>query len=502
MATRRWMLLTLVAVLTLGSLAVTGGYAWYLHSDLYRRQCSAALSESLSLPADIGRVVPRSRNSREFDDVIVWLPERRGEALTCDQALLVNTPTEADADAYEINLTSGRCEISARTWLRGDFRGIIESGLRPGFSPDGPRRVNFSNMDLTLARDHIRAELADAAGRVEFEDAQRATAQVLCSSLNDYQSPDPVLLSARFSPRNGGIRVDELELIVPDIPLHALNLDQIAGLNLQSGSFNGRWVYQENDDGSQSAVRGRCADLSLEECTRGVLPVPWRGFCPEIELQELRVVNHRPQRLRFRGILRDIALADILATWGLPPIDTTITLDVGAANLSPAGIDSFIASGQARKIPLQDVTATLGYGTMTGLLDVTIADLTIENNHIKSLDATFEIVEATDPPNWIEGRLLEELVRQTLKIPIPPLLPERIEYTRLGFRLQVRDEELLVFGTHGPDQKTILTVCMGGHDIPLISEPTTSFDLRPWLDDLRSRAKEQIENALPADMAP
>ena len=490
------------AALTLGSLTATGGYAWYLHSDLYRQRCCAALSAALSLPTDIGRAVPRSRIAREFDHVVVWMPERRGEALTCDRAIVVETPTAENTDAYEINLTSGQCEISARTWLREDFRGIIESGLRPGFSPDGPQRVNFSDMDLTLVRDRIRAELTDAAGHVAFENAQRATASVLCSSLNGYQSPDPVLLSACFSPHHHGIRVDKLELVVPEIPLHAINLQQIAGLNLQSGSFNGRWRYQENDEGSHSEVRGRCTDLSLEECTRGALRVPWRGYCPEIELQELRVVDHRPQRLRFRGVLRDVELADILATWGLPPIDTTITLDVGAASLSPAGIDSFVASGLARKIPLEDVTAALGYGTMTGLLDVTVADLTIEHNRIKSLDATFEVAEATDPPNWIEGRLLEELVKQTLRVQLPPLLPERIEYTRLGFRLQVRDEVLQVFGTHGLDEKIILTVRMGGHDIPLVPEPPTSFDLRPWLDDLRGRAREQIEQALPADIAP
>ena len=400
---RRWILLSLAAVLTLGSLLTSGGYAWYLGSDLNRRRCAAALSEALSLPADIGGVVPRSRIARQFDDVIVWLPERRGKALTCNEAIVVRTPLAADPEAYEIHLSSGACEISARTWLREDFRGIIESGLRPGFAPDGPRRVNFSNMSLTFARDRIRATLSDAAGHVEFENAQLATAAVLCSSLNGYQSPDPVLLTARFSPLDRGIRVDELELVVPAISLYAINLDQIAGLNLKSGSFNGRLTYRESASGSETTVRGRCADLSLVECTRGAVPVAWRGYCPEIELQELRVVNRQPQRLRFRGLLTEVELADVLATWGLPPINALVTLNVGAADLSPAGIDHFVASGEARKIPLDSVSAALGYGTMTGLLDVTISDLTIEDSRIKSLDARFAVAEATDPPTGSRG---------------------------------------------------------------------------------------------------
>ncbi len=34
----------------------------------------------VGLPAEIGRVVPRSRRTREFDQVRIWLPQRRDEA--------------------------------------------------------------------------------------------------------------------------------------------------------------------------------------------------------------------------------------------------------------------------------------------------------------------------------------------------------------------------------------------------------------------------------------
>ena len=79
----RYLVLTAASLVLAGSLATTGGYAWYLRSSGYRQACAAYLSERLELPSDIGRVIPRSRCSREFDDVVVWLPDRRGRALSC-----------------------------------------------------------------------------------------------------------------------------------------------------------------------------------------------------------------------------------------------------------------------------------------------------------------------------------------------------------------------------------------------------------------------------------
>ena len=64
-------------------------------------------------------------------------------------------------------------------------------------------------------------------------------------------------------------------------------------------------------------------------------------------------------------------------------------------------------------------------------------------------------------------------------------------------KLEVRDEVLYIFGTHGPRETTILTARLFDRDLPLVFEPRRSFDLRPWLDDLRARAAAQLEQALP-----
>ncbi len=243
----RVIVLAVLAGLVYGSLLATGGYAWYLRSDGYRKSCAARLSDSLRLPAEIGRVVPRSRNAREFQDVRVWLPERRGEAAYCRRAIVVGQPTANDADAYELQLLGGWCEISTRTWLREDYRTVLESGLRPGFDPDGPRRVVFSGMDLTFEHQGFRAALRDAHGVVAFENPVQGWATVHCNEFNGHTTADAVVLRVEFSPQAPGVRLDRVELIVPELPIAIVGLEDLAGLGLRTGSFSGRVQYRETD---------------------------------------------------------------------------------------------------------------------------------------------------------------------------------------------------------------------------------------------------------------
>ena len=292
------------------------------------------------------------------------------------------------------------------------------------------------------------------------------------------------------------MRIDRVDLVVPEMPVRVAGLHELAGVGVRSGRFDGRLVYEEHEGGARLVVSGRCMELKLPECTAGLTPVPWRGYCPEIELQELRVEDRRPVRVRFRGVLSEVALGDILALWGLEDVGGTLTLQVGAADFSTGGIQRFVASGGGVGISLKSLTEGLGWGTMSGCLNVTITDLTIEDNRLKSLDAALVVADALEQPNWVEGRLLREMISRALKIELPALLPERIEYTRLGLRLEVRDEVLYVFGTHGEREQTILTVRMFEREVPLVFEPRRSFDLRPWLDELRARAARQLEERL------
>ena len=485
--------LSSVAALVWGSLGVTGGYAWYLRSDAYRLGAAEYLSEYLDLPAEIGRVVPRSMRVQEFRDITVYLPDRRAKAFSCESAVVTSTPSEDDPDAYELQLTGGSCELSDRTWLRGDYRQVLESGLRPSFDQDGPQRVQFSGMDISFVRSRFSLSMENAAGRLVFSSPQHGDASLFCQRFNGYDAGADVHLTAEFSPTETGVQVDSLELTVPRMPLYILKLDDLIGSEIRSGDFAGKLSYAEAGAERRVTAAGACYDIDLSEWTRMLSPAPWRGRCPEIELQECRFNGRTLERLRFRGILQDLKLGDILATFGIDGVGGDLTLNVGQADLSPTGIRRFIASGRCRGVSLAAVTKALGWGEMTGVLNIQIDDLTIEDNHLISMDAIISIDDAVQTPNRIEGRLIHEVVKRALKMSLPPLLPESIEYSRFGLRLEVRDEELFIFGSHGRHEKTILTIRMFDNDFPLINEPENAIDLKPWMDDLRRRMLEAIQ---------
>lgn len=485
----------LVVIVAGGAIAASAGYAWYLRSATCRERARSALSETLGLPADIGRVVPRSLTARQFNDVVVWLPDRRGQALVCREAVVVERPTVRDPTAYDLVLRGGSCEISPRTWLRDDYRSVLESGLRPGFAPDGPQRVDFSEMDISFQRERFGLTLDDAAGRVSFEDARLGVVHISCSRLNGHAADYPVFLDGAFAPANPGIRVETVELTVPRLPLRILRLGELSGAAIDSGTFDGRVTYSEAGGQKLLVLSGHCADLELCELT-AMLPRPWRGRCPDVELTELRVADRRPTAMRFRGVLTGVQLADVLAPWGFGHIDGAVELSVRTAELTERGIERLIASGRCTGVALEPLTAAIGAGRMSGDLRVLIDDLTIIDNHVATLRATLQVQDATEHPNWVEGALLRAAVHHVLKFNLPPLLPERIEYTRLGLRIDIRDEVLNVFGTHGSDGRAILTIRLLGQDLELVKEPRQSFDLRPTLADARRRLAELLRGPL------
>ncbi len=502
MRTGRIIAAGVLIVVLFASLSWTGGYAWYWRSNRYRETCRAHLSDSLGLPAQIGRVVPRSWRSQQFDDVIVWLPDRDGQAFRCERALVAYLPDNHE-DEYEIDLFDGFCEISSRTWLRPGYRRVLEQGLRPGFGPDGPRQVRFSNMSLHVSRGDFHLDLREAGGRVVFENQRIGRAAVACRVFNDCEVPTPVFLNAAFSARAEGVQVDMLELRVPPMPLAIMRLESILNTQVRSGTFEGTLVHRESGTDQTTVVSGGFTDVMLAELTGGLFDEPWQGRCPELEVNEFRVENDRPVRLRFRGVLAGIAPDDLLDVWQYPSGGGTVTLRIRQADLSPEGIDLLVASGECTGYSLEQLTAALGRGRMNGDLDVVIEDLTVQHNRLTSLAATLRVNVPDGEARWIEFAFLKTVLREGFGLDLDNLLPgwvklpERIEYSQLGLRIEVHDEVLRVHGTHGPRDRTILTLRVGGADLPLVREDAFNpIDLAVWFEPLRERAARVLQTSL------
>lgn len=492
MSRSRLILAGVAALLTLGSLAASGGYAWYLHSDAYRLECGARLAEALNLPAEIGRVIPLSRKARAFENVQVWLPDHRAVAHRVKSAVITATPSVADPNAYEIFLSGGHTDVSAQTWLSGDYRRVMESGLAGGFVSNGPERVQFDDMNIQLERDQFHLALQNAAGQIRFLENQRGLAEMLCRRFNGMLCAEPAFLTVEFQPYDHRVRILQLDLTLPRLPLRAAGIGDWLGLPDLAGDFSGHTKYGETETGRWFEISGNCHNLDLAELTARLGEPRWKGQLPNVELLEFSATDDQLKRLRFRGQVQALTPGALGAALAWPEIPGELDLNIAEADISPTGINKLAISGAARKIGLEALTGILGSGKAGGVLRFELQDLTIVDNHLHALDARLVVDESDGTPRWIEGALLQKVAEQALQIQLPSVLPERIEVAHLGLRIEIRDEQLTVFGSHGNRENTILTVKLMGQELPLIFEPKQSYDLTPWLDSVRTATAAQI----------
>jgi hypothetical protein len=84
---------------------------------------------------------------------------------------------------------------------------------------------------------------------------------------------------------------------------------------------------------------------------------------------------------------------------------------------------------------------------------------------------------------------LEWASQELIGFDVARILPERIEYAKLGVKLVIEGETLRVYGTHGRKGRTILTVRVLGREIPVIGEFNHTFEVGPLVTLIRERIK-------------
>ncbi|MBN1511544.1 MAG: hypothetical protein JXB13_05975, partial [Phycisphaerae bacterium] len=87
----------------------------------------------------------------------------------------------------------------------------------------------------------------------------------------------------------------------------------------------------------------------------------------------------------------------------------------------------------------------------------------------------------------IDKEVIRRALQQLVGIDAAPVLPDHVEYTRLGVKLLLSGEELTVRGTHGPDGRTILTVKLAGREWGLLKQPERTFAVGDLLAVVRDR---------------
>lgn len=483
LARAAWLSLTVIVLVA--PPAGVAGYAWYLRSGIYREACAAALSAHVGKPSAIGRVVPRSWTTREFRDVKVWLPSRRALAAACERAVAAYVIEPEGVHIDVLALERGVVDISTATWLRSDYRDMLESGLRPVFAPRGPHRITFRDMTVRLSHDAFHATLDQASGEVEFQSPQRGRAVAQCMRFNGRESPEPVVLRGEFSPMGAGVRLDGVWIDFSRMPLGVLTGDLPGDRSIESGVFSGSLHYAEPPGARVLTARGELRDVQLEELTAAFSPTPVGGVAERVALDEFVVRDGHVERVRFSAVCSDVVLGDALAALGLTGSDARLSVRIHDAVLTAAGIERLSLSARGERVSLARLSTLVGRGAIRGVAQVVIDDLSITDNELTSLDARAEVIDDGEP-RTIDRQLLISAIQHVLGAPPPPLLPATVTYSELGVRLSARDELLHVFGSHGPKQRTLLSLDIAGRSLGVLFEPHAPIDLKPHIEPLRA----------------
>jgi len=499
---RRWLLVASI-VLVGGSLAATAGYGFHLRGDRYRRHMEESLSAFFDLPCDIHRIRPQTFASRLFEDVTVWLHDRRAEVFRCKQA--VWHEATGNQTSHSLDLYSGRLSIASKAWKRDDYNHVLRGGLAHDFESIrlGEVRLHDFAVEFDPGASGTKLTCGRANGVVSLGNKQEGTVRLSAAELNGVRTIEPVQVSARFIPipGGGGVDVREVVLSVPETPLSTLGFDAALHTKTTRGRFAGRIEYATTSDDPSLNLAGRLTDAALAELTHGLNGGPIRGRL-NIAVDRARVVDRLVTHLAGRGEVHDLEIADLARLAGRPGITGQANLNIRSIDLALGHVNRLVLDGTIRNVPLEPLTRMIGQGTVTGQLQVSINALRLVDDGIEWADIEIDAIPA---PGEAAGSIHRDLLINGLKrvldfawpATLPQsLLPEQVEYARFGVRLRVEDNRMRVLGTHGPGGDTILTLHLFGADFGLVKSLRREIDLTPFLAQLR----ESLHNRDPRDM--
>lgn len=490
----RRLLLILTCLTVGGSLVGTTLYGLRLRSDGYRLRMQRDLSRFFDLPCDIGRIRPLTFSSRAFDDVVIWLADRRAEVFRCNRAVW-HERREAGTLIQDLDLLSGMLSVAADAWQREDYRRVLRSGLGHDFETLHLGEVRLHDFHLQFRHGDFRLTCGQAEGVLTLGRKDDGAARLTAVDLNGFPTVEPIQIAARFNPSEG-VRVRDLVLTVPEIPLAALGLNALLDAPAERGRFAGRIEYQDDSGEPEVIVSGRLADVAAEDFTAGLDFGPIRGTL-NVTIDRARIADRLMTHLSGRGEVRGVVLADFAPLLAGKTLSGGGDLNVRQIDAALGRLNRLVLDGALDDLSLEECSALLGRGRATGRLSVTINALRVRDDVIEWADVE---VRAAPPEGSNAGTIDRELllggVQEFLGLTWPEalpqsLLPQRIEYTQFGVRLLVRKNRLRVLGTHGPRGDTILTLRLLGRDWGVVKSLAGEIDLAPMIAALRQKAAER-----------
>jgi hypothetical protein len=491
MRPHRKFLLVLAVVLVGGSIGWTAGYGLHLRSESYRKEVEHNLSLFFDLPCNVGRISGRTFSSRAFEDVEVWLPDRRDRVFSCRRAIWKEAASEGEP-AKRLELIDGTLVLGSDRWRGDDYRQVFQSGLGHNFQDLDLSHVELSSFQILFDRGEVQVHCGDASGTVEMSDPQDGVAHLIAHELNDYRVTQGVRIDARFLPKNG-VEVSEFVLALPEVPLAAIGVGPALKGNITDGRFSGRIHYEKTDERPEIWLEGVLTDADLSQLTRAVPLGPFVGRV-SVDVRGARVSDSLVTHLRGRGEITGLSLASFGPLLGVPSLSGNATFKLDAVDIAVGHVNRLRLTGSLGGLVLEEWLRPWGYGSASGQLQVRVNNLDVVEDKIESADIEVTVLPPRGRPGTIQRALLLTAAEQAFNMTWPEslprdLLPEEVEYAQFGMRLLVRDNQLRILGTHGKDGDAILTIKVWGRPLSVLKEQVGTIDLGPPLADLLSRAR-------------
>ena len=495
MAFHRKALLVAAIVLVVGSLSATIGYAVHLRSDSYRREVEKDLGEFFELPCDVGRIRPRTFSSRLFENVAIWLPDRRDKIFQCAEAVW----QETDGAAHELELSDGQLFLGSDRWQREDYRQLLASGLKHDFDRLRLKRIKMERFEIGFDRGGLSIRCRDATGNIDMENVREGVADLIAYELNGQRVSQGVRIHARFTPGKD-IAVSELGLSVPTVPLKTIAAGSEAFGGLKSGQFAGTVQYSARGGAAglsagapQVSISGDLEDVQLREMT-GALPTGPLDGRLSVKLYDARISGGMVTEARGHGQIEDLLLAPLGPLLGQKSVSGRVSLRLEAVEIVDQQIERLVVSGQVRELSVADWLKPLGHGSATGNLSIRVNNVEYEGGQIKAADVELRLTPPAGGPGTIDRELILTAAERALRFSWPSalpqeILPEKVTYTECGVRLLVRDNQMRILGTHGKNGATILTVSVFGRPFGIVQEQAGTIDLGPWMKEMGERVR-------------